>query len=162
MKKMVWMAFVAVMMMLGVESMAQPVQRGEWRRGMTPEQMAERQTMRLSKELALSKKQADKIYKLQLKQLRRMMAMRGRMQAVEGHREPMPSEMLKARRERTEAYRKILSPMQVAKWQQLEQSYAKSIVRKCIIRGCVPRQKRAAQWVVIAPTQEKRMVSGGN
>lgn len=125
MKKMVWMAFVAVMMMLGVESMAQPVQRGEWRRGMTPEQMAERQTMRLSKELALSKKQADKIYKLQLKQLRRMMAMRGRMQAVKGHREPMPSEMLKARRERTEAYRKILSPMQFAKWQQLEQSYAK-------------------------------------
>ena len=53
----------------------------------------------------------------------------------------MPSEMLKARRERTEAYRKILSPMQFAKWQQLEQSYAKKH-RPQMQQGARPSAKK--------------------
>lgn len=121
MKKMVWMAIAAMMMVLGVESMARPLQRVDRGAQFSAVRMAEEQTDRLVRVLDLSKRQAKQVYAVQLacaKQIQRM-----QWNARPGgrvSREAMRFEMQRMRREVAAKYRRILSERQYRKWLQLD------------------------------------------
>lgn len=114
MKKMVWMAIAAMMMVLGVESMARPLQRVDRSVQFAAEQMATRQTERLVYALDLSKRQAKQVYAIQLAWAKQMQRMQyGAYASERGVRDAM-------RREVAARYRRILSERQYRKWLQLD------------------------------------------
>ena len=122
MKKMVSVAFAALMMIFAVDVMAQPPRGGFGGPQFSPEQMAQRQTEQMTRELGLSPKQAEQVYRIQMERSKRMQeAFRG------GRPEPgfggdaMRQKMMQEQRYVAEQYKRILSPQQYAKWEQMQQ-----------------------------------------
>lgn len=121
MKKMVWMAIVAMMMVLGWESMARPLQRVDRSVQFAAEQMAARQTERLVYALDLSKRQAKQVYAIQLAWAKQIQRMQWNARAGgRVSREAMRFEMQRMRREVAARYRRVLSERQYRKWLQLD------------------------------------------
>lgn len=122
MKKMVSVAFAVLMMIFAVDVMAQPPRGGFGGPQFSPEQMAQRQTEQMTRELGLSPKQAEQVYRLQLERSKRMQeAFRG------GRPEPgfggddMRQKMMQEQRRIADKYKRILSPQQYTKWEQMQQ-----------------------------------------
>ena len=119
---MVSVAFAALMMIFAVDVMAQPPRGGFGGPQFSPEQMAQRQTEQITRELGLSPKQAEQVYRIQMERSKRMQeAFRG------GRPEPgfggdaMRQKMMQEQRYVAEQYKRILSPQQYAKWEQMQQ-----------------------------------------
>ena len=122
MKKMVSVAFAALMMIFAVDTMAQPPRGGFGGPQFSPEQMAQRQTERMTRELGLSPKQAEQVYQIQMERSKRMQqAFRGG-RPEPGHAgEDMHQKMMQERRHVAEQYKRILTPEQYMKWEQMQQ-----------------------------------------
>lgn len=118
---MVWMAFVAVMMIFAVDAMAQPPQRGFGGPQFSPEQRAQQESERMTRELGLSPKQTEQIYHLQMERSKRMQESFRHRPDQGFDREAMQQKMMQERRAMAEQYKRILTPEQFAKWEQMEQ-----------------------------------------
>lgn len=122
MKKMVSVAFAALMMIFAVDVMAQPPRGGFGGPQFSPEQMAQRQTEQMVRELGLSPKQAEQVYRIQIERSKRMQeAFRGGRPEPGFGREDMHQKMMQEQRHVAEQYKRILSPQQYAKWEQMQQ-----------------------------------------
>lgn len=109
MKKGVFAALAAACLMIGSGASAQQQKAGNgMKERPTAEQMAQRQTERLTKELSLTEAQAKQVYDLNLAEIK----------AQEAQRQQEMAE----RKARAEKMKSILSDEQYAKWQQAQRA----------------------------------------
>ncbi len=107
MKKRIFAALAAVCLMAGTSAIAQPAQQGRVpKERPTAEQMAQRLTDRMTRELGLNEQQTKQVYDLNLARVRAMEQQRQQMQA--------------ARTAEAEKMKGILTTDQFMRWSQME------------------------------------------
>lgn len=104
-RRMIWLA--AILLMAGVEAVAQNHAEERCRRRPTAEQMAAQKTSRMAEELNLSPEQVEQVGRLNQEYAAKRQA----------HREAMREE----RKQQREALRSILTPEQAARWEEIRQ-----------------------------------------
>ena len=123
MKKMVWMAFAA-MMWVGVASVeAQPRQMRSMDFQRSAKEVAREKTAYMERELGLSKRQVKELYDLHYA---RAKAWQREMKACGYERERMHRKWQYEREELDRYYRRILNAMQWAKWERIAMQYYNS------------------------------------
>lgn len=120
MKRLFFAAVAACFSLLATTVSAQPPHRGPGERSMNPEQMAQRRTEQLTKQLSLNKEQAEEVYQLQLNRMQQMGQMRRQMQGEQVDREQMRAKMQQAHAAEQAEMQRILNEGQYKKWQQME------------------------------------------
>lgn len=85
---------------------------------MTPEQMAEKRTEKLTHELTLTDVQAKQVYQLNLKDAQAAVQHR---KEAEARREQMMAKMKAYQADRDAQMKKILTPEQYTKWSEMQQ-----------------------------------------
>lgn len=107
MKKQIFAALTALCLMATTTLFAQdPKPQAEPKTPPTPEQMAERQTERMTKQLNLTDAQAKQVYEVNLSQIKQMQAMREKMR--------------EARMAEADKMKTILSTEQFMQWSQMQ------------------------------------------
>lgn len=104
MKKQIFAAFAAVCLMAGTSVLAQQPQKEKTKECPTAEQMAKRQTERMTEQLKLNDAQAKEVYNYNLERAKQMESKRG--------------EMMDARKADQAKMQKILTPEQFTQWQE--------------------------------------------
>lgn len=104
MKKQIFAAFAAVCLMAGTSVMAQQPQKQMTRERPTAEQIAKRQTERMTERLKLTDTQAKEVYSYNLERAKQMEAQQGK--------------MADARKANEAKIQKILTPEQFTQWQE--------------------------------------------
>ena len=107
MKKQIFAALAAVCLMAGTSVMAQMPQKQMTKERPTAEQIAKRQTERMTEQLKLNDAQAKEVYNYTLERAKQMESKRG--------------EMMDARKADEAKMQKILTPEQFTQWQQMQQ-----------------------------------------
>ncbi len=123
MKTILLSAFLAVCMVCGVSAQNNADRPCEGTRcdkmmQMTPEQMAERRTEKLTRELTLTDAQAKQVYQLNLKDAQAAVQHR---KEAEARREQMMAKWKTYQAERDAQMKKVLTPEQYAKWSEMQQ-----------------------------------------
>ncbi|MEG0788739.1 MAG: DUF4890 domain-containing protein [Alistipes sp.] len=109
MKKTLFAALIAVCMMIGTSAVAQQMnQNSKPKEKATPEQVAQRQTERMTQSLTLTEAQAKQIYALNLENAKAQQAQQDRMTAM--------------RKAKVEKMKGILTEEQFAKWQEMRKA----------------------------------------
>lgn len=109
MKKMIMAVVATVCLMAGMTAFAQQPNGGKMSEERhTPEQMAQRQTERMTENLKLTEAQAKEVYALKLSQIKEMQSQR--QESMQGHKDD------------AEKMQKILTPEQLAQYKQMRQS----------------------------------------
>ena len=135
MRKMMYWALAAVMMIFAIDAMAQPRQGGFGGPQFSPEQYAERQTDRMSRELDLSTRQYKQVYRLQLDQAKRMQRDFRAYRDMGDSREMMRRKMMEERRKMAAQYQRILSREQYLRWERMMQRDAERFRGKAPVKG---------------------------
>lgn len=94
-------------------------QRGQQREATTPEQRAERITIRMSEQLELTETQKEEIYKINLENSQKRNA---EMEAVKKERAEKRSQMQESMKAQNEQIEAVLTPEQKVKWSELKES----------------------------------------
>lgn len=106
MKKKIFAALTALCLMAGTSVFAQKNKPETPRERPTVEQMAQRMTERMTKELKLNEAQTKQVYDVNLQQVKEMMAMREKMQA--------------AKKAEAEKMKAILTTEQFMQWSKIQ------------------------------------------
>ena len=107
MKKKIFAAAMALCLMAGTRAFAQDKKTAAApRERPTTEQMAQRMTERMQKELKLTEAQAKEVYNVNFQQIKEMMAMR--------------EKMAEARKAEAEKMKSILTTEQFVQWSQMQ------------------------------------------
>lgn len=122
MKKLIMIA--AIFMMTYAGAFAQRGQGSQQKEPMTPEQRAEKMTMKMTEELGLSEDQKQKIYKINLENSQKREAQRA---AMEQERKANRSEMQAQAKAQNEQIEAILTPEQKTKWEEVKKENRKEI-----------------------------------
>lgn len=135
MKRRIFAVAAALCLLAGSDAFAQkqnPANGTMPKERPTAEQMAQRQTDRLTRELGLDQTQAKEVYALKLQQVQQMQAMR--------------EQMRKNRSAAAEKMKSVLTPEQFAKWSQMQgpkpcEHRGKKCHGKDAKTGCCPQKK---------------------
>lgn len=125
MKKMI-VAMAAMMLLIGTGAEAQGRRDGMHAERPTPEQIAQKRTERMTKELSLNEEQAKQVYDLTFEQAQKGAQQRAKAEAAMNER----MERMKAAREAdAQKMKMILTPEQYAKWEQMQADREKKCQR---------------------------------
>lgn len=113
MKKMIFAAAMALCLLAGTSVFAQGMKNRE---SMTVEQMAQKKTDKMTKELMLNEQQSKQLYDLNLQQMQQMKA--------EGEKAKMD------RKAEMEKVKSILTPEQYEKWMMMRKEQAEARAQK--------------------------------
>jgi periplasmic protein CpxP/Spy len=122
MKKLLMIAAIFTMTFAG--AFAQRGQGSRQKESMTPEQRAEKMTMKMSDELGLSEDQKQKIYEINLENAEKRQAQR---EAMEEERNAKRAEMQAQMKKQNEEIEAVLTPEQKDKWQEVKKENRKAI-----------------------------------
>jgi Spy/CpxP family protein refolding chaperone len=122
MKKLIMIAAIFTMTFAG--AFAQRGQGSQQKEPMTPEQRAEKMTMKMTEELGLSEDQKQKIYQINLENAQKREAQRA---AMEEERKANRSEMQAQAKAQNEQIEAILTPEQKTKWEEVKKENRKEI-----------------------------------
>lgn len=122
MKKLLMIAALFTMTFAG--AFAQRGQGSQQKEPMTPEQRAEKMTMKMTEELGLSEDQKQKIYQINLENAEKRQVQR---EAMEEERKAKREEMQAQTKAQNEQIVAILTPEQKTKWEEVKKENRKEI-----------------------------------
>lgn len=126
MKKLIMIAVIFAMTTAGVLAQKGPDNRrgGQQREMLTPEQRAEKMTMKMAEELGLSEDQKQKIYIINLEHAQKRQE---QWEAMEAERNAKRSEMRADAESQNDQIAAFLTPEQKTKWEEFKNENRKKI-----------------------------------